>query len=98
MNHPAARPLVRRLLLNTAAFAAAILLAAVAVVAGIAGHDEPAARFVVVECQGFEALASTGSDRATCDAAPAETEGAEDVRPVDGPAPATVSGAARTKA
>jgi hypothetical protein len=74
---------VRRPLLNAAAFVAAILLAAVAVVAGVAGHDEPAARFVVVECQGFEALASAGSARVTCDA-PAEM-------PVDGPAPAAAT-------
>ena len=81
----------RRPLLNAAAFVAALLLAAVAVVAGVAGHDEPAARFVVVECQGFEALASAGSARVTCDAVP-DTDGVHDVRPVDGPAeaPATV--------
>jgi hypothetical protein len=81
-------PRIRRPLVNFVALLAAVLLAVVAVVAGVAGHDEPAARFVVVECQGFEALASAGSARVTCDAAPADAETSPDVKPVDAPAPA----------
>jgi hypothetical protein len=85
---------IRRPFVNFVALLAAVLLALAAVVAGIAGHDEPAARFVVLECQGFEALASAGSERVRCDAAPeaavnaAPDAAGSDVKPVDAPAPA----------
>ena len=67
------------------AVVAAALLGAFAVVTGVADHEEPGARYVVIECQGFDALASAGARRMSCDADPAAgvDEAASPVLPVD---------------
>ncbi len=69
-----------------AAVAGAVSLSALAVATGIAQHDEPAARFVVAECQGFDALASAGSQRVSCEAPP-RTCDADDAAPASGVTP-----------
>ncbi len=51
---------------NAAALVGALALAVAAVATGVAQHEEPAARFVVAECQGFDALASVGGEPSTC--------------------------------
>jgi exosortase/archaeosortase len=46
----------------------AVVLAAFAIAAGVSTHEEPASRFVVLECRGFDALAAFGGVPVTCDA------------------------------
>ena len=54
---------------STAALLAAIALGAIAFGQGVSADlHVPAARLLVAECQGFEALASAGHKPLTCDA------------------------------
>lgn len=62
MNHPIK-------MTNTLALLGAVLLLSLALARGISSDlHVPAARILVAECQGFEALATAGGKRLTCSA------------------------------